>query len=1273
MYSSPGPANMADKKAKFDQLKFSKQQRTGHPNISSPPLHAAPIPGPSSYASPPPQSRDATLPSRFFPPTPSTSGTILAPNSSPLQPGNTYMPYPHYYPPPHEYDVAPQSNAVPPHSWAPPQQMNPYAMDPLSAPSGFVANGTHTNAPLRRPWGAADVGRENTREEGPPRKRINRGPQSDSMYTHGGPSGLVSDYRFGMSPSGHREPTFEAPKPPSVSEGNPVDVESLFADELAREAQAPADPTRDPRFTKWKISMPMESSSRLLAAWTQSNGDVQRAEAFLRDHSWSATSPTSKLSEDVGKVKEIEEAKQAQRAAVKEKAKKSMIYANRPTQASSLSTPPPSTSKSDTTPASPASPILVRPRRGPAKKLVVDSESEEDSAPTDPSTDPKFVAFKLTHPTQAVSRVRLAWTQANGDPRRANELLEDGNWPSRPQTSNRPSEEIVGRVKEIEEANKAQREAVKEKRKRSSIYANRSGLDNPSVSTPPASKVDIDLTAESPGSPLVARRKRLKRMVADSESEPELTPSEDERPGESREENQYSRALHYFNTSSSEAIEELTGCTPEQAKAIVELRPFESVEDLNERLGQGRKKVGPAGISPRMFEECKNIFDGYSTVDAILEDCERIGSTLRAAIAQWTLPSSTKGKGKAKGDPLASSDVVEDGALSLVSLGAPKDHKSMDYLTEQPSLLSKNVKLKDYQLLGVNWLNLLRRKQLSCILADEMGLGKTIQVISFFAHLKERGKKGPHLIVVPSSTLENWCREFARFAPDISVQTYYAGKEERSELRQTLYDTMRSSSRSGEGWEVLITTYNLAQGDEKDRKFFRRIEWDCCVFDEGHVLKNFQSQRYQALLKFTSRWRLLLTGTPLQNNLQELVSLMNFILPDQFSEAMGGLRAIFKVKGDSKVTLLAQERVSRAKKMMTPFVLRRRKDQVLKDLPDKTERIEWCDMTSLQKEIYQDALQRSRKTILEAGDDGDAPANNAGRPTKAAPKKIKGKTQPKSKVYLENSSNVLMDLRKAASHPMLFRTLFTDDILTGMTRQLLKEPDFKKRGALFDLVKEDMSVMTDAELQLFAATYKSTRKYLQDEKCYVNAGKVIALLKLLDKYGKQGRKSLIFSQFTQILDILQQVLKQNDLKYLLLTGSTPVDVRQSLVDEFTEDESIPVFLLSTKAGGMGINLTAASVVIMFDQDFNPHNDRQAQDRAYRIGQKRDVEVVKLITRNSIEEDMLRLGETKLALDEAVAGDSEEKGESAPEREMKMSLMNALRQQLAKQDGGSNNT
>ncbi|KAK7472828.1 DNA-dependent ATPase fun30 [Stygiomarasmius scandens] len=923
---------------------------------------------------------------------------------------------------------------------------------------------------------------------------------------------------------------------------------------------------------------------------------------------------------------------------------------------------------------SPGSPSVQRPgqRRRVPSDSVDEITSSEDSLPeiapgssrarivrgrpiisveTQPSqaddlfSDQRFVRFKMTMPTERPDRVKAAWLASGQDVKKATELLADSKWDPNPPLP--PLEN--GKVESIVEANKAQRLATREKGKQSMIYANRNVLGSkPStIISTPASKTQsaTDLTTASPTTPLIRPRKRNKKMVLDSE--PESSDEEDEREHKrSRTEiSDEMKALGFFNTKSPEALQELSGCSMEQAAAIVSLRPFQSMEDLNARLGQGRKKAGPAGISPRLFEDCVDIFRGYSQVDSILEDCEDIGRDLRTSIASWTsnTPKSL------------SDDAEEDGALSLRSISIMENKKSKSSLFNQPSLLSDTVQLKEYQLLGVNWLYLLYKKGLSCILADEMGLGKTIQVISFFAYLKEQGNKGPHLVVVPSSTLENWCREFARFAPSLSVQTYYAGKNDRVHLRQTLLETRRAKSLNNDGWDVLVTTYNLAQGDG-DRKFFRRIEWDCCVFDEGHVLKNFQSQRYQALLKVESEWRLLLTGTPLQNNLQELVSLMNFILPNQFADALDDLRAIFKVKGDSKVSLLAQERVSRAKKMMTPFVLRRRKDQVLKDLPKKIERIEWCEITPQQKTIYRDALQRSHKVVADV-DVNEETSSSKGKKSRGG--------KAKEKQYAENSSNVLMDLRKAALHPMLFRSLFGDDLLNSITRQLLKEPDFQRRGALFDIVKEDMTVMTDAELQHLCGTYKSTRKFQQSPDCFLNSGKVQALMKLLDCYQKEGRKVLIFSQFTQILDILEVILKQKDINYLVLKGSTPVDVRQSLVDEFTEDDSIPIFLLSTKAGGMGINLTAASVVIMFDQDFNPHNDRQAQDRAYRIGQKQDVDVVKLITRDTIEEDILRLGQMKLALDEAVAGE-DEKGESAPEREMRVSLMNVLRQQFEKQ-------
>lgn len=326
---------------------------------------------------------------------------------------------------------------------------------------------------------------------------------------------------------------------------------------------------------------------------------------------------------------------------------------------------------------------------------------------------------------------------------------------------------------------------------------------------------------------------------------------------------------------------------------------------------------------------------------------------------------------------------------------------------------------------------------------------------------------------------------------------------------------------------------------------------------------------------------------------------MNFILPKLFTDVMESFRAIFKVKASAQAGMLAHERVSRAKRMMTPFVLRRRKDQVLKELPKKSERIEWCEMTALQQEIYRQTMQRSRRVLMEESEEEDElaiaeAAGQKGRPKKK--KQIKAQQQ-------DLSSNVLMDLRKATAHPMLFRRLYDDETIKLMAKACLQEPEFQE--SKLQLVIEDMSVMTDAEIHVFCKRYKSVRKYALDESRHLEAGKVQVMLRLLENYTKEGRRVLIFSQvrhangakaasnlwlqFTQILDILKTVLDHKGYRYLVLTGTTAVDERQGLVDEFNEDESYKVFLLSTKAGGMGINLTAASVVIIYDQDFNPHN------------------------------------------------------------------------------------
>lgn len=491
------------------------------------------------------------------------------------------------------------------------------------------------------------------------------------------------------------------------------------------------------------------------------------------------------------------------------------------------------------------------------------------------------------------------------------------------------------------------------------------------------------------------------------------------------------------------------------------------------------------------------------------------------------------------------------------------------------------------------------------------------------------GEKGPHLVVVPASTLENWLREFKTFCPDLVVEPYYGSQREREGIRAAL--------KRHSGFHVLVTTYNLATGDGLDRLFLKDQRFNVCVYDEGHMLKNSSTGRYTRLMQLPAKFRLLLTGTPLQNNLQELASLLAFILPNVFNDKKEDLATIFKHKAktidetEMNSALLSVTRIQKAKAMMTPFVLRRKKQQVLgKHLPEKTTRVEYCEMNEIQKELY-DSEIAAAKDAIEARAAGQ-------KPTKA-------------------SSNLLMQLRKAAIHPFLFRRHFTDTIIKKMSREIMKEETYKDNDAKY--IEEDMAVMNDLELNRLCILFpRSLGKFSLKNKEWMHAGKIDVLKQLMLHFKEGGDRVLVFSQFTQVMDILEQVLSTLDITYLRLDGSTKVEERQDMIDQFHEEEDITAFLLSTKAGGFGINLACANKVIIFDSSFNPHDDRQAADRAHRVGQKRPVEVrsttffqnyviyanitghqvINLVTRGTIEEQILALANTKLALDQSVSGE-----------------------------------
>lgn len=442
--------------------------------------------------------------------------------------------------------------------------------------------------------------------------------------------------------------------------------------------------------------------------------------------------------------------------------------------------------------------------------------------------------------------------------------------------------------------------------------------------------------------------------------------------------------------------------------------------------------------------------------------------------------------------------------------------------------------------MGVNWLSLLFERKLSCILADDMGLGKTCQVVAFLAHLLEKGIKGPHLVVVPGSTLENWLREFSVFCPKLQVMPYYASQSERPGIQTQILGNLDTLN-------IVVTTYTLAKTKD-DNKFLRKLNPVVCVYDEGHLLKNSKSAGYEALMRIPTQFRLLLTGTPLQNNLRELASLLGFILPSVFREHSEDLEVIFshkaKTTDDSHAALLSNQRIARAKSMMTPFVLRRKKHQVLKHLPAKTRRVEYCELSKSQSEIYVTEKARALRVVT---------ARAAGQRTG------------------NETANIMMALRKASIHPLLFRRLYDNKFITKMSKACLGEQEYEHSSV--DLVYEDMEVMTDMELHRFCEHHPQTMtKFLLRDDPWMDSGKVSKLASLLRTFKQNGDRVLIFSQFVMVLDILEAVMETLAMQFFRLDGSTPMEQRQDMIDQFHEEEDITVFLLSTGAGGAGINL-----------------------------------------------------------------------------------------------------
>ena len=454
-------------------------------------------------------------------------------------------------------------------------------------------------------------------------------------------------------------------------------------------------------------------------------------------------------------------------------------------------------------------------------------------------------------------------------------------------------------------------------------------------------------------------------------------------------------------------------------------------------------------------------------------------------------------------------------------------------LLHQPSWVSGG-QMRSYQLEGLNWMIRLYENGINGILADEMGnelaclcidlminpylgLGKTLQSISMIAYLAEyKNKKGPHLVMVPKSTLSNWCNEFARWAPKLRVAKFHGPKEERAVvIESVLKPNIKHDDR---GWDVCITTYEICML-EKTTLF--KFAWRYLIIDEAHRLKNEASQFSMIVRQLQTENRLLLTGTPLQNNLHELWALLNFLLPDVFASSEQ-FDEWFNLDVDD--TEAKQRIISQLHKLLRPFMLRRLKADVEKSLPPKTETILFTGMSAMQKTLYRQILLRDIDMINSTN--------------------TKDTSNSRTAIL-----NIVMQLRKCCNHPYLF-------------------PNVEDR----------------------------TLDPLADH-LYLNCGKMTLVHKLLKKMKERGHRVLMFSQMTRMIDILEDYCISQGYEYCRIDGNTSYDDREDRIADFNSPNSTKfIFLLSTRAGGLGINLQTADTVILYDSDWNPQADLQAQDR-----------------------------------------------------------------------------
>ncbi|RDA87978.1 hypothetical protein CP532_3383, partial [Ophiocordyceps camponoti-leonardi (nom. inval.)] len=697
-------------------------------------------------------------------------------------------------------------------------------------------------------------------------------------------------------------------------------------------------------------------------------------------------------------------------------------------------------------------------------------------------------------------------------------------------------------------------------------------------------------------------------------------------PEPDEHDHEQARVLACINSSPLAELVAMTGLKESLVEVLVDKRPFVDLDQARRVSSVGKKsgsrKAAKISVGESVVDAVGVFLRSVSAIDDVVAKCEVKAQMVKAVVDGWDLDSFGFNKNSSSSSSSNSSGrPTPDKDLPPTPSSLPgKSRYTRPLVPRQPRLMDGHCEMKRFQLFGLNWLALLYNYNIGCILADEMGLGKTCQVISFICHLVEeherKGQRGrrpwPNLIVVPPSTYNNWLMELERFAPGLSVVGYRGSQSERAEIA---YDVKAEP----EAYHVVLATYSQINSDT-DVEAMQSFRLNTAIFDEGHKMKNPETKIYQDLRRIPAAWKMLLTGTPVQNNLMEMTSLLSFINPRMFEGCMEHVQYIFSqkisIRDVSNGAFLYNERVRRARTILEPFILQRRKDQVLSSMPAKYSTVVRCEMTETQRSVYEEYEKLFKMEPRQRG------ASEAAR-----------------RARQNDQNNVWMQLRKAALHPSLFRRHFTDAttekmgklLMDGVPQSELHQPDL---GHLI----EELRNSSDFELHLWCRDYPGLlRQYDMPESAEMDSGKVKKLLELVEGYRARGDRALVFSKFSRIIELLQEVLALRGIDHRVLMGNTKVAERQALIDEFNSEPAIAVFLLTTGAGGTGINLTAANKVIIFDQSENPQDDIQAENRAHRLGQTRDVEVVRLISSGTMEELMLKACQKKIELAEKVTG------------------------------------